>query len=80
MLKVDAVKNKDRMDVDSVLQLSNPKVLENMNGDSFVTTTVVPDRFRINESNKVGLYPHPVAVALSWNVGKLLVLDYDPIS
>ena len=38
---------------------------------------VVPDSYKICDTNKVGLYPHPVAVCVEENE-KLLDLDYAP--
>jgi len=72
------VLNKDRMDVDCVLHLSKDCVLSHLERVGRVAHSVVPDSYKINDTNKVGLYPHPIAVCVGEH-GKLLVLDYAPL-
>ena len=42
-----------------------------------VVHSIIPDSFKISETNKPGMYPHPVAVCVGEH-GKILVLDYAP--
>lgn len=78
ILSKDAVMNKDRMDVNCILQLTKESVLETLDTVGHVVHSIVPDEFKINSTNKVGLYPHPIAVTCG-NYGKILVLDLQPM-
>ena len=78
VLKKDAVQNKDRMDVDCILHLSKDSVLQIIRSVSRIVHIIIPDRHNINDTNKVGMYPHPIDVCLG-APGKLYVLDYNPI-
>ena len=40
--------------------------------------TIIPDKFRPFDTNKAGLYPHPVPICVG-PMGKFLFLDYSPI-
>ena len=73
----DSVLNKDRMDVDCVLHLSKENVLSHLESIDHVVHSIVPDSFKISETNKPWMYPHPVAVCVGEH-GKILVLDYAP--
>lgn len=77
LLTRDAVMNKDRMDVDCILHLTNPSVLAILESLDHVVHTILPDKYKINASNKAGMYPHLVALTIGES-GKLLVLDYKP--
>ena len=77
ILPRDSVLNKDRMDVDCVLHLSKENVLSHLESIDHVVHSIVPDSFKISETNKPGMYPHPVAVCVGEH-GKILVLDYAP--
>ncbi len=76
VLPRDAVLNKDRMDVDSVIHLTKHSLLEALENVDHVVHSLVPDKYRINDSNKTGLYPHPLSVQIG-PLGYLLTLDYD---
>ena len=65
------------MDVDCVLHLSKENVLSHLESIDHVVHSIVPDSFKISETNKPGMYPHPVAVCVGEH-GKILVLDYAP--
>jgi len=78
ILPRNSVLNKDRMDVDCVLHLSMDCVLSHLERVGRVVHSVVSDSYKINDTNKVGLYPHPIAVCVGEH-GKLLVLDYAPM-
>ena len=72
ILPRDSFLNKDRMDVDCVLHLSKGNVLLHLESIDHVVHSIVP------ESNKIGMYPHPIAVCVG-DRGKILVLDYAPV-
>ena len=78
ILPRDSVLNKDRMDVDCVLHLSKGNVLLHLESIDHVVHSIVPDSYRISETNKIGMYPHPIAVCVG-DRGKILVLDYAPV-
>ena len=40
--------------------------------------TIIPDKLRPFDTNKAGLYPHPVPICVG-PMGKFLFLDYSPI-
>ena len=65
----DSVLNKDRMDVDCVLHLSKENVLSHLESIDHVVHSIIPD------TNKPGMYPHPVAVCVGEH-GMIDVLDY----
>lgn len=74
----DPVLNKDRMDVDCILHLTKDAVLEELKKFDRVVHPILPDRYKITDSNRSGLYPHPIAISMG-DHGKLLVLDYKPM-
>lgn len=78
LLPRDSVLNKDRMDINCILHLSKESVLARLRTVDRVVHSVLPDSYKISETNKVGLYPHPVATCPGEH-GKLLVLDYAPL-
>lgn len=78
ILPRDSVLNKDRMDVDCVLHLSKGNVLAHLENIDHVVHSIVPDSYKISETNKTGMFPHPIAVCVGEH-GKILVLDYAPV-
>jgi hypothetical protein len=50
VLRRDAVQNKDRMDVDCILHLSKPAVLQRIQSVSKIVHTIVPDKYAILKS------------------------------
>lgn len=78
LLPRESVLNKDRMDVNCILHLSKESVLARLRTVDRVVHSVLPDSYKISETNKVGLYPHPIAICPGEH-GKLLVLDYAPL-
>ena len=78
LLPRDSVLNKDRMDINCILHLRKESVLARLRTVDRVVHSVLPDSYKISETNKVGLYPHPVATCPGEH-GKLLVLDYAPL-
>lgn len=78
ILTKDAVMNKDRMDIDCILHLTKDSVIKELETVDRVIHSLVPDQFRISSSNKVGMYPHPIACTCG-AYGKILMLDYQPM-
>ena len=78
LLPRDSVLNKDRMDINCILRLSKEAVLAPLRTVDRVVHSVLLDSYKISDTNKVGLYPHPVPICPS-EQGKLLVLDYAPL-
>ena len=52
------------MDVDCILYLTKGTVLEQLQKVVRVVHPLVPDRYKVTETNRSGLYPHPMAVTL----------------
>lgn len=78
LLTAEAVRNKDRMAVEPLLELTSENLLDVLNSmkDVFVTMNIVPERYRINDSNKTGLYDHPFAISTA-GTGKLIFLNWN---
>ena len=55
ILPRNSVLNKDRMDVDCVLHLSKDCLLSHLERVGRVVHSVVPDSYKINDTNKVSL-------------------------
>ena len=68
-----------RMDWVSVIRLCTHEVLTVISRVDYVLHTLVPEKMRRADDNKVGLYPHPVAIT-SGKYGELLVLDFETLS
>ena len=66
------------MAVEPVLRLCSPAVLKVLSSAKSVVHTLIPDKFRPIDSNKAGLYPHPICICLGPN-GKFFFLDYSPL-
>ena len=53
---LSAVRDRDRPDVDSVMEISSPSVRKILTENAkTVTQTVVPEKYRLREDNKRGL-------------------------
>ena len=75
----DAVRilcNKDRMAVEPILQLASTAFTAFLDVLGPVSHTLVPERLKWTDNNKVGMFPHPVDVATNGN-GYLYMLDFD---
>lgn len=74
----ESVRNKDRMAVEPLLELTNQELLDFLKskGTIFLTMNILPDRYRINDSNKRGLYNHPFAICTA-GTGNLVFLNSD---
>ena len=69
--------NKDRMVVDPLLRLSSLEVIRTLEEVDHVVHQVIPEKYRFSETNKPGMFPHPIAITCGQH-GKLLFLDYNP--
>ena len=78
LLTKEDVQNKDRMAVESITRLCSPAVLKVLSSTKSVVHTLIPDKFRPIDSNKAGLYPHPIFICLGPN-GKFFFIDYSPL-
>lgn len=78
LLTAESVRNKDRMAVEPLLELTNQELLDFLKskGTIFLTMNILPDRYRINDSNKRGLYNHPFAICTA-GTGNLVFLNWD---
>ena len=73
------VQNKDSMAVEPIIRLCSPNVLEVLSSvKNGVVHTLIPDKFRPIDSNKVGLYPHPIFICLGPK-SKFFFMDYSPL-
>ncbi len=63
------------MAVEPILRLTSPEVLEVVSNLNSIVHTLIPDKYRLTDSNKVGLYPHPVAICIGPS-GKFIFLDH----
>ena len=61
LLPLSAVRNHDRQDVESIMQISNPAVRKviQQNAET-VTHTVVPEKYRLRDYNKRGVLKTPI--------------------
>ena len=73
-LPVSSVRNRDRMDVDSLLDISSENVLKVLDSFEVVVQTLVPERYRLYEGNKRGVLKSPTDICLG-PYGKVLVVD-----
>ena len=63
------------MDVDCILHLTKDGFPEELKKISRVVYPILPGRYKITDSGRTGLYPHPVALPIE-DHGKFPVLDY----
>lgn len=65
LLAKEDVRNKDRMAVEPIIRLTRPDALKVLwETKQKVVHALIPDKFRPIDSNKVGLYPHPISICL----------------
>ena len=78
MLTAESVRNKDRMATEPLTLLTAPKLIEYLKSikGMFLTISILPDRYRISETNKRGLYEHPFAVCPA-GTGNLIFLNWN---
>ena len=73
-LSLAACGNRDRMDVDTVLEICSPEVRKGLHRVNWIVHTLVPEVYRLYDRNKEGVLKRPVSVCpASW--GTLLVAD-----
>lgn len=75
----EAVRNKDRMAVDPILDLTADSFIRAVQNINLVVDTLVTEQFKFTEDNKVGAYPHPVVIANAGG-GILFMLDFAPLN
>ena len=78
LLRAEDVQNKDRMAVDPILWLSYESVINTLGEVEYVVYQMVPDKYPFSETNKISMYPHPVAITFG-KQGKLLFVDLNPL-
>ena len=76
LLPLSAVRNRDRQDVESILQISNKKVTAVLDKVKAVTHTVVPEKYRVTEDNKRGVLRKPIGVCRG-PMGHIFVSDFE---
>ena len=76
LLTLECVRNKDRMAVDPIIRITRQPVLDALQAVVSMVHTVIPEKLRMWDSNKPGMYPHPVAIT-GGELGHLLVIDFD---
>lgn len=67
------------MAVDPILDLTADSFTHAVRKVELVVHTLVPERFKFTEDNKVGAYPHPVAITNAGG-GILFMLDFAPLN
>ena len=73
-LSLAACRNRDRMDVDTVIEICSPEVRKGLQRVSWIVQTLVPEVYRLYDGNKEGVLSSPVSVCpASW--GTLFVAD-----
>ena len=66
------------MAVNPILRLSNESVIDTLQEVDCVVHQMVPEKYWFSETNKIGMYPHPVAITFG-KQGKLLFIDVNPL-
>ena len=66
-LIAEAVRNKDRMAVEPLLELTSQKLIDFLNSMKNAFVNIHPVRYRISDSNKRGLDEHSFAIFHSWH-------------
>ena len=75
-LSLAACRNRDRMDVDTVLEIYSPEVQQGLANAKLIVQTLIPEVYRIYEANKEGVLRSPVSVCPAfW--GTILISDKD---
>ena len=73
--KNESVRNKDRMATEPLTILTGSKLLTYLDSikDMFLTISILPDRYRVSDTNKRGMYEHPYALCSASN-GNIIFL------
>ena len=61
-LLLAACPNRDRMDVDTVIEICSPEVQQGLANAKLMVQTLIPEVYRIYEANKEGVLRRPVSV------------------
>lgn len=73
-LFLTACRNRDRMDVDTVVEICSPELRKGLQRANWIVQTLVPEVYRLYDGNKEGVLKSAVSVCpASW--GTLLVAD-----
>lgn len=74
-LTVAACRNRDRMDVDSILEISSAAVRQIIQSEAgVITNTLIPEKFRLYDGNKRGILTNPSSVCTR-PPGQLFLVD-----
>ena len=74
LLSLECVRNKDRMSVDPILRLSSQEVIASVKEAEYIVHTLVPETYKMWNSNMPGVIMHPLDICLG-PTGKVLVVD-----
>ena len=75
LLPLRAVRNSDHQDVDSVMEILSPSVRTILTENAkTVTQTVVPEKYRLREDNKRGVFKAPIGTCMG-PLGHIFVSD-----
>ena len=65
LLPLSTVRNCDRQDVESIMQISSPSVRKVIEQNAqTVTPTVVPEKYRLRDDNKRGVLQTPIGLCM----------------
>ena len=74
-LSIAACRNRDRMDVDSMLEISSNLVRNVISSKAeYITQTIIPEVYRVYDGNKKGVIGAPTGICKG-NHGTMLVVD-----
>ena len=78
LLTAESVRNKDRMATETLTILTDSKLLTYLDSikDMFLTISILPDRYRVSDPNKGGMYEHPYALCPASN-GNIIFLNWN---
>ena len=75
LLPLSSVRNRDRQDVDSIMEISSPLVTQVLQENAkTVTHTVVPEKYRLRDDNKIGVLKAPIGTCMG-PLGHIFVSD-----
>jgi hypothetical protein len=75
LVPLSAVRNRDRQDVESIMEISSPLVRKILTDNAkTVTHTVVPEKYRLREDNKSGVFKAPIGTCMGL-LGHIFVSD-----
>ena len=78
LLTAESVRKKDRMATEPLTILTDSKLLTYQDSikDMFLTISILPDRYRVSDTNKRGMYEHPYALCPASN-GNIIFLNWN---